>query len=251
MSDETIRAFSARACAAPMERAAERFTEQTGIDVELMVCSRHCHPSVIDEADASDVSGMPHFLTEVAEIPGLDLVVAGAGYLADDGEMLGILDPEHRVCLGYRRSALLVQPGNPKGIRGLADLERPNVTISISMIDCLKGSHEDVFAATHRSECIRPQIALRVSGCVALVEAVTQGAVDVAIGWSAFEHLAPGDVEIVELAMPPAIERETTISLRRNGANPAGAIRFLDFLRDGGADEGLVSNGWTLPEARA
>ncbi len=251
MSEDTIRAFSARACAAPVEQVAERFTEQTGIAVDLMVCSRHCHPSVIEEANASDVGALPHFLTEVAEIPRLDLVVAGAGYLADDGEIVGILDPEQRVCLGYRRSALLVQPGNPKGIRGLTDLERPDVSVSISMIDCLKGSHEDILAATHRSERVRPQIKLRVSGCVALVESVVQGAVDVGIGWSAFEHLAPGEVEIVELDSPPAIERETTISRRREAANPAAATQFLDFLRDGGADEFLVRNGWTLPEARA
>jgi accessory colonization factor AcfC len=246
----TVRAFSARACAAPIEKAGALFKDASGIELDLMVCSRHCHPSVIEEADASDVGALPHFLTEVAEIPDLDLVVAGAGYLADDGEIVGILDPEHRVCLGYRQSGLLVAPGNPKGIEGLADLERPDVSISISMIDCLKGAHEDILSATLRSERVRPQISLRLSGCVALVESVSQGLVDVGIGWSAFEHLAPGEVEIVELDMPPAIKRETTISLRRKSANPEAAVKFLDFLRDGGADEALVENGWTLPETR-
>ncbi len=34
--------FSARAGAAPLEKAAKLFEEQTGINVEISVCSRHC-----------------------------------------------------------------------------------------------------------------------------------------------------------------------------------------------------------------
>ncbi len=179
MSEQRIRIFSAKACAAPIEAAAERFREETGIAVDLLVCRRHCHTPYAGEAEEADVVGTPHFLTEVAEIAGLDLVVAGASYLADDGEIMGIFDRSARLCLGYRRSALLVQPGNPKGIRALADLERADVTVSVSVIDCLKGAYEDIICATHRSELIRPQIKLWANGCVALVESVAQGRVDV------------------------------------------------------------------------
>jgi len=39
---KAINIFSARACAAPLEEAAEIFTTQTGIDVNISVCARHC-----------------------------------------------------------------------------------------------------------------------------------------------------------------------------------------------------------------
>ncbi len=251
MRSPAVRVFSARACASPLLKAAERFRRSSGIAVEMQVCSRHCHQPIASSATAADVTGLPHFLTEVAEIEGLDIVISGAGYLTDDAEIAGILDPRYRVCLGYRRAALLVQPGNPKGITRLADLERPDVTAGISVIDCLKGVYEDLLSATHRSERMRPRIGLRTNGCVALVEALAQRKVDVAIGWSAFQHLNPAGVQVVPIEESrAAIERETTASLRRLPANAEGAIRFLEFLRNGNADDLLAGDGWIVPEWR-
>jgi ABC-type molybdate transport system substrate-binding protein len=39
--NSTVRIFSARACAAPLEKAAKLFEEQTGISVIIDVCSRY------------------------------------------------------------------------------------------------------------------------------------------------------------------------------------------------------------------
>ncbi len=49
-SKGTIRIFSARACAAPLEGAARLFKEKTGIHVAIDVCSRHCAAPVAEEA---------------------------------------------------------------------------------------------------------------------------------------------------------------------------------------------------------
>ena len=38
--NKTVRIFSARACAAPLEKAAKLFEEETGISVAIDVCSR-------------------------------------------------------------------------------------------------------------------------------------------------------------------------------------------------------------------
>jgi len=47
-SNTTVRIFSAGACAAPLEKAAKLFEEQTGISVEIDVCSRHCANPVVE-----------------------------------------------------------------------------------------------------------------------------------------------------------------------------------------------------------
>ena len=49
-SNGIVRIFSARACAAPLEKAAKLFEEQSGIHVEIDVCSRHCASPVAEEA---------------------------------------------------------------------------------------------------------------------------------------------------------------------------------------------------------
>jgi len=43
-----VRIFSARACAAPLEKAAKLFEQQSGIHVQIDVCSRHCAEPVAE-----------------------------------------------------------------------------------------------------------------------------------------------------------------------------------------------------------
>lgn len=50
-SNRTVRIFSARACAAPLEKAAKLFEEQTGVHIEISVCSRHCAKPVAEPED--------------------------------------------------------------------------------------------------------------------------------------------------------------------------------------------------------
>ena len=49
-NQRVVRIFSAKACAAPLEKAAKLFEEETGISVEISVCSRHCAKPVAEEA---------------------------------------------------------------------------------------------------------------------------------------------------------------------------------------------------------
>ena len=49
-SDRMVRIFSARACAVPLGEAAKLFEAQTGINILIDVCSRHCAQPVAEEA---------------------------------------------------------------------------------------------------------------------------------------------------------------------------------------------------------
>ncbi len=132
-----VRIFSARACAAPLEKAAKLFEQQTGIAAEISVCSRHCARPVAEEATGQ--TGGDDFLLEIADAGIHDLAIGGAEYLLDDGEVRGIVQKGKRRTIGYRTSALLVPAGNPKGIRSVEDMARPGVRVAVSVIDCLKG----------------------------------------------------------------------------------------------------------------
>jgi len=244
---EVVRVFSARACAAPLEEAAALFERQTGVAVAISVCSRHCAQAVAEEAVGSD--GSHDFLEEIAEAGVHDLAIGGAEYLLDDGEVRGIVARGERRTIACRRSAIIVPVGNPARVTGLADLARPGLRVGVSVLDCLKGLWEDVAAREGLLDAVRRNISFHANGCIAIVEAVAQGKVDAAFGWSAFGHLAPGRIEIVELAPGQQVLRGTGVGLLSFARNKEAAKRFMDFLTSPPARGCYERYGWVVPGA--
>lgn len=225
---DTVRIFSARACAAPLEEAAKLFEKQAGIRVEISVCSRHCASPKAEEATGK--TGGDDFLLEIADAGIHDLAIAGAEYLLDDGEIRGIVQKGRRQTIAYRCSAIVVPAGNPAGLRTIDDLTKPGIKVGISAIDCLKGLWEDVTGRLGLLEPIRRNITFRANGCVALVEAVSQRVVDAAFGWTSFRHLDPEKIEIVPLPRDQQIWRGTCVGLLSFSKQAVPATQFMDFL---------------------
>lgn len=244
-----VRIFSARACAAPLEEAAALFEKQNGIKVEISVCNRHCASPKAEEATGQ--TGGDDFLLEIADAGVHDLAIAGAEYLLDDGEVRGIVRKGQRRTIAYRSSAIVVPAGNPAGIASIGDLTRPGVRVGISLIDCLKGLWEDLAARLGVAEQVRQNITFRANGCVAIVEAVSQGVVDAAFGWSSFHHLAPDKVEIISLPDDQVIMRGTCVGMLSFSKNQAGAAKFMDFLTTQEVRNIYVKNGWVMPARKA
>jgi molybdate transport system substrate-binding protein len=241
-----VRIFTARACFAPLEEAAKLFEKQSGIHVEISTCSRHCAKPEAEEATGK--TGGDDFLLEIADAGIHDLAIGGAEYLFDDGEVRGIVRKGVRNTIAYRRSAILVPAGNPKGIRTIADLAKPGVRVGVSVIDCLKGMWEDVSARLGLLDEIRRNITYHANGCVAIVEAVAQGKVDAAFGWTAFQHLAEGRIEVLPLPPEQAIMRGTGVAMLSFAKNRDEALAFMDFLVTPDARACYKRYGWTLPE---
>lgn len=227
-TDKSLRIFSARACAAPLEEAARLYEQVSGIRTLVDVCSRHCASAVAEEADAQGKHA--DFLDEIAELGVHDMAIGGAEYLLDDGEVSGLILKGERRTIARRVSALVMPAANPAHIKGLADLGRPGVRVGISVIDCLKGVWEDVCCKAGLTEAVRRNIVFRANGCVAIVEAAAQGKVDVAFGWSTFGNLADGRVHIAEIPRDVAICRGTCIGMLKFTRQPEAARAFMDFL---------------------
>lgn len=240
-----VRVFSARACAAPLEKAADLFTRRTGVAVEISVCSRHCAKPVAEEATGS--TGGDDFLEEIADAAVHDLAIGGAEYLLDDGEVRGIVQKGQRRTIACRRSAILVPPGNPAAIRSVRDMARPGVRVAVSVLDCLKGLWEDVAGRLDLLDPIRRNITYHANGCIAIVEAVAEGLVDAAFGWTAFEHLAPGRIEIIDMPRDQQVLRGTGIGLLKFARAPEAAVRFMDFLTTPEARAFYQQYGWVVP----
>ena len=246
---KSIRIFTARACAAPLEDAAKLFEAKTGVRVGISVCNRHCAAAVAEEAVGQ--TGSHDFLVEIAEDGIYDLAISGAEYLLDDGEVRGIVRKGERRLIACRRSAIAVPAGNPAGIRTLRDLARPGVRVAVSVLDCLKGLWEDVTARLGLAEAVRRNIVFHANGCVAIVEAVAQRKVDAAIGWSSFAHLAPGRLDVIETPPAQQVFRGTGVALLSTATNIEGARRLMDFLVTPEARACYEKYGWVAPETTA
>lgn len=241
----TVRIFSARACAEPLEKAAQLFEEKTGIHVEIDVCNRHCASAVAEEATAE--SAHDDFLVEISDAGIHDLAIAGAEYLLDDGEVRGIVKKGCRRTIAYRTSALIVPAGNPANIQRIEDLARPGVRVAISLLDCLKGLWEDICGRLWLLDKIRRNITYRANGCVAIVEAIATGEADVAFGWTAFKHLEPERIEVIELPKEQQILRGTGVGMLSFVKDTELATQFMDFLVSAESRAFYKEYGWEIP----
>jgi len=242
---QSINIFSARACAAPLEEAAELFTKQTGVEINISVCARHC--ATQDAEEANPESGGHDFLVEIAEYGIHDLAIGGAEYLLDDGEVKRIILKGERRLIAYREAAIAVPKGNPANIQSLEDLTKPGVRIGVSVIDCLKGIWEDVTARVGLADEVRQNISFYASGCVAIVEAVAENIVDAAFGWTAFSHLDDDRIEIIRLPAEQRIYRGTGVGMLEFTKQPELARTFMDFLVTDEARACYESHKWVLP----
>jgi accessory colonization factor AcfC len=234
-SNGLVRVFSARACAAPLEKTAKLFEEQSGIHVQIDVCSRHCAEPVAEEATGE--TGGDDFLLEISDAGIHDLAIGGAEYLLDDGEIRGIVQRHERRFIASRASAIIVPAGNPKNIKSVEDIAAPGVRVGVSVIDCLKGLWEDIAGRLGLLDQIRKNISYYANGCIAIVEAVADNQVDAAFGWTAFQHLEPDRIEVVEMPKEQQVLRGTGVGMLSFAKDTDAARKFMDFL--------------TTPEARA
>ena len=206
----------------------------------------HCAQPVAEEATGE--TGGDDFLLEIADAGIHDLAIGGAEYLLDDGEVRGIVQRRKRRTIGYRTSALLVPAGNPKGIRSVQDAAKPGVRIAVSVIDCLKGLWEDICGRLGLVEPIRNNITYYANGCIAIVEAVAAGQVDAAFGWTAFRHLEPERIEVIEMPPDQQVMRGTGVGMLSFSKQPDQAERFMNFLATPESRRFYQEYGWVIPK---
>ncbi len=240
-----VRIFSAKACAAPLEKAAKLYEEQTGTKIEISVCSRHCAKPVAEEATGQ--TGGDDFLLEISDAGIHDLAIAGAEYLLDDGEVRGIVQRGRRRTIAYRTSAILVPAANPKNIQSIEDLTKPGVRIAVSVIDCLKGIWEDITGRLGLLDEIRQNICYYANGCVAIVEAVATGEVDAAFGWTAFSHLEQDRLKVIEIPKEQQVLRGTAVGMLSFAKDEEKAKQFMDFLASPESRAFYKEFGWCVP----
>lgn len=175
--------------------------------------------------------GMPYeLIPEITNSYECDVFTCGAAYILDELEKSGLIDKNSRRVLGYRRSVILTQKGNPKKIGSLADLTREDVKIAVSTVGSLKGVWDEVSSKTGLTEKIQKNITLFADGCGELLGSVIRKRVDAAFGWNTYKVLHTKAVDAVELPKEIQVYRSTLIATTTYTENRETADEFINFL---------------------
>ena len=223
-----VKVYCAAGVAPPLIEVAALFEQKRGIPIKV----------VAGKAEA--------LIQKATEKKDSDILVLGAEHVMDLAENDNLISKPSRRTIGYRRSALLVQKGNPKGIADLIDLTQEGISISVSISGCLMGVWDDITAQVGITDAVRRNISVLADGCGHLIRTINLKEVDVAFGWNAFAVMHPATIQAVELPRELQIRRSTNAGIFTFAPNTADAEEVLAFLRTDEAKAVYRKYGWEL-----
>jgi molybdate transport system substrate-binding protein len=162
-----------------------------------------------------------------------DVYVPGSDDFMEKALKEGVVDPKSVRVVCWLVPVINVPKGNPKGIKSLQDLARPNLRVAIAAPGsvCLGDVAMEILQKAGLWEKVKPNIVVQAKDCADLAAQLKLGTVDAIIGWDVFAYWYP-DAPMENIAIPPDILRVRHI--------PAGvtvfardkkeAQRFVNFL---------------------
>ncbi len=161
-----------------------------------------------------------------------DIYMPGSDDYMDKAEERRAVLPETRSIVAYLVPAICVQEGNPKAIHSLADLARPGITIGLAEAGavCLGDVAEEILRSAGLTEQVKKNVITYAKSCDQTQQLVQLGEVDAVIGWDAFQHWAPDQIDIVSIDPSHLRVRNIPAAVAVYSKHRAEAQRFIDFL---------------------
>jgi accessory colonization factor AcfC len=224
--DYSLHVYSAGAVAPPLQEALSVFEKKEGIQCRFTAGK----PEALLQAIRHNKEG--------------DVISCGAEYVHDEAEDIGVLIKGTRRSLGYRRSVLITQEGNPKGIKRLEDLCERGVRIGTATGGCLKGVWDDICSKAGLIENIRPNIVEHADACGTLMGLIHSNRADVVFGWNAFKNIWEDTCEAVELPRDLQIFRSTAVQVVTFTKDIDLSKKLIGFLTSPEGQRIYSDNGW-------
>ncbi len=229
---ETLHVYGPGGPLPAMREAAAAFGRTHGVDVQVTAGPT---PQWLDEAKGD-----------------ADLVFSGSEVMMSDfiAAMPGI-DPATVAPLYLRPAAILVRPGNPGHIGGVADLMRPGHRILVVNGAGQQGLWEDVAGRLGSIDSVRAfrrNIAVVARNSAEAKAAWTSDpTLDAWLIWSIWQVANPTLAEQVAVEPAYAIYRDTGVALTRAGEGRPEARAFVAFLQSPEGAAIFRRWGWIAP----
>lgn len=229
-AQDVIRVYGPGGPAPAMKEAAALFASRANVKVEVVAGPTG------DWIEKAKVDAAAIF--SGSEVMMADFVSAMGGQLVDQAI----------VPLYLRAAAVLVRPGNPKQIKGLADLLNRDLKVLVVNGAGQQGLWEDMAGRTGdiaNVRRLRPKIvAFSPNSAVARKTWIDRPEIDAWIIWTIWQKSNPSLADIVEVEPEYRIYRDTGIGLTRQGQDKASAKAFVKFLQSPEAAAIFRKWGW-------
>ena len=217
----------------PIREAGKVFGEQTGVRVEITA-----GPAAPWKDQAARDA---------------DLLFSGAEYMMTDfvqRDFPGLVDSASIRTLYLRPSAILVRPGNPKGIKGIKDLAQPGLRIVVVQGTGQVAMWEDVVGRTGDVSLLdrfrRNIAAITMSSAEAKRLWKQDAGLDAWLVWNIWYKEDPTAAELISTEPEHTIYRSCGIALMKRAEKNKPAHDFFAFLQSEKARPIFAKWGWIV-----
>jgi len=161
-----------------------------------------------------------------------DFYMPGSNDYMEKAEQKEAVVPETRKIVAYLVPMICVQSGNPKNIRSLKDLTRRGIVVGLAKSGavCLGDVSDEILQSAGLENQVKKNVLTYAGSCDQTQQLVQLGEVDAVIGWDAFKHWAPDDIDVVPIAREHLRVRNIPIAVSAYSKNREAVEKFIDFL---------------------
>jgi len=206
---ETLIVYCAAGLKKPVEAVAQQYRTETGTEVQLQY------------------GGTGTLLANLRVAQKGDLFIAADDGTLADARKLGLT--REVIPLARQHPVIAVAAGNPKGIKTLADLLRPDVRVALANPEAASVGRALKAALGTNYAALADHATVTKLTVMDLATDLKLGAVDAAVVWDSTVKVVP-PLEAVEVPELSAHVDNASVAVLSFAAKPAAALRFARYL---------------------
>ena len=227
--DEGLFVYCGAGIRPAMKSLCEDFTKQTGVRVQTAYAGSGCLLSMLAFAKTGD------------------LYMPGEQEYVDQGKRKGYITDDATV--GYFVAVVIVQKGNPKGIRTLADLARSDIKVGIGNPDSVACGlvAKKILQKAGVWEKVYENIEARgtcTATAMELSNAVVLNALDAVINWDAMAYPVRDKVDILTIPREQNVDVAIPLATLSWSKRQAEAARFTEFALSAAGRKHFAAHGY-------
>jgi len=217
----------------PLDELGKAFEKKTGVRVDYNYKGSGC------------------LLADICFSKTGDAYIPGELFYIEQAHKRGFIAKSRTVA--QMAAVVIVQKGNPKDIRSIKDLTRPNLRVGL-------GDAEAVAVGRAANEClvkagilkqVEENVVMSALNVVELGIGVKLKHLDAAIVWDATAHLFEDDVERIDVPDKWRVDCPVPVGILTFSAQPEVAERYMDFLASKDAAKVFAKHGYGVAEKTA